>query len=109
EISLAGFGIKAHQTNAIPVCRDTTVGADRLKFEASFIVGAPHHDGVTVFNAVLDLTPNVFPNSARVVADVNAGTDLQQPYGEAAAQSRRCVFKNDDQHHPTVPDSGWRV
>ena len=85
RIVRTGLWMEAHQSDAVPVGRQSSIKAEGLELEAGLVVHLPGHYGVAVLNAFLHLIPDVFSDPAGVIADINTSPDLQQPDGKPAA------------------------
>ena len=93
------FGrMEGDQFQAVEFDRHAAVFAEGFEVVAGFGVGVPGHDGVAIFEALLDLFPDEFAQAARGMADIDAGADFYEPDPEPAAQPGWDVFSDDDQH-----------
>jgi len=91
---------KTHQLHPVILHGNSAVSAGCAHLEPQFIFRSPGHDSVTIADAIDHLFPDGFAHLARIRAHINTRPDFQQPDGQPAAQTRRSIFKHDDQHHP---------
>ena len=102
----SGWWQEADELHAVQVRGYPTVNAAGVEIVASVVCGGPRDYGIALFDQGLHLLPDHLSGSPRIVANVHAGPDFEQPNGQSSAQSRRRVVNYDDQHRHWIP-LGW--
>ena len=72
--------LKSNEFQAIEFNRHPSIPAHGDEIVPLVIRDCPGHDGVTLSDQGFDILPDAFPNAARVLTNVNAGADLQEPH-----------------------------
>ena len=99
---LRGWG-ERYELQSVEVTRHPSVDAHGVEVEPLVSRCGPADQAVSVVDAGADLFPNSVANPSRVVAYIDPGADLQEPYRQPAAQAGRCVVNRDDHHRRFVP------
>ncbi|CCG42477.1 hypothetical protein PHAMO_40038 [Magnetospirillum molischianum DSM 120] len=96
-------GLKRDQGEAIIIDGIASVGTAGIEDKPGFSRRGPGDHAIAGADILLDLSPDHVAHLGSVIADINTGSDFQQPHSQAAAQAGRNVLNHDDQHRRTAP------
>src|SRR6516162_2544527 len=96
--------MEADQLQAVELNRYPPVGTTSVEIKARVIRRIPSNHSIAFADANLDLFPDHLSRSARVDANVNAGTDLHEPDRETPSQPRWRIVDDDNDHRVVILD-----
>ena len=91
-------GQEAYNFHAVHIGRNAPVCAAGVEIVADVTRRCPGDDRIAIFDQRLNLLPDHLPGPPRVVAHIDAGSNLHQPHRKPATQSGGRVVNRDDQH-----------
>src|SRR5690606_5401542 len=92
------FRRKLNQAESVQVDGNSAVCAAGFEAESGVVRCRPGDDRIAVLNGAGDLFPDHFAGAARIVADVDACTNLQEPDRKSPAEPRWRVLDDNDHH-----------